>query len=1168
MDAKQLWERARKLEDKAAALKLFLQAADAGLPEACNSCGVCFMTGSGCAPDAKRAVQLFVKGADRGSTAAMVNLGRAFAKGLGVEQSDSTAFEWHTRAAKGGDRDGLFWRGVALFEGKGVKKSVKEGAQIFRVLIDNPLPYVKAYCYLGLCAGSPDEAFDWFKKGIEAKDPKSFFCLAGMYQNGNGVVADIKKALELHQSAWNEWKFVDSLVSIGVIYSKGIGGILVDDKLAYERFELAAQHQSVDATNYLGDCCLLGRGTKKDAVKAIAYFERSAALGSSVGMCKLADLIAQKNPQKSRQLFESAVGLGNTDAMVSLGQVLVHEQSTRARVLLVRASEQRNANALFVRAQWHEKGLAGLQQDLKESLELYRRALLEGSEPARLRFEELVVESLPESIKRGGKKSVARFVRDIIDDGSAVWSQVKIMVLGKEGVGKTSLYRRIRGLPVDSRMLSTDGVDIHSFRITGIADTDVSWFDFGGQAVFYPTHQFFLTSRCVYLLVFSFGDGESIERVKYWLHNINYLKHDALHPAKIVLVGTHADLFCQNSEDQDLVWASLRPFFGDHVSGYAAISCHKEGTGIDAVIEGIRLALNQANLGAIPVPRSFLVGEAFIQDARKSGKHVIDATTLRAMFPAVVSDHIMHQSLEFFMDMGLCVYEKNGLLITDPQWLAKTFAALISFKNQWTNGMVTLNNLKLVWRDQSDATIRSTMVLFEKFGVAFLRRTDDVWIIPSLLKHESTEFEWGPPHSGIVLRERKFHLSFVPYGLFARIISRLHAWCDGSGEATIKGLWQTGIVLQGELSLAAISLDADKRLFVRVKGHGLVKVVGLIASLLDDLLSSKRAESVVEQFIACPHCMNEGQRFLGPTYFDIKDCVGAVLRGNDGLLCTGHVVKLDLFDDDITFRRIGMLSDVHLDDEPFAEGGFGKIYKGRWQDTVVVAKVLKPEKTMDAMDLQKEITIMASLDHPNIVKLHGVALSPFCMVVEFCKCGDLKVALEKGLVMCEELRRKLALDMSLGLGYLHSLKPPIAHRDFRSPNILLVSLVAEDKVCAKLGDFGLSQSTEERLHLPLQTWQWMAPEAQLGDYTETCDLYSLGIVFFELYQGNGEVPFSEFSHMRQADMFKSIRAGLLRPTLPTCVPVCIRGLIEKLWSTDARLRPPASFCANFMSQNQ
>ena len=62
---------------------------------------------------------------------------------------------------------------------------------------------------------------------------------------------------------------------------------------------------------------------------------------------------------------------------------------------------------------------------------------------------------------------------------------MQVMVLGKEGVGKTHILRRLQKVSYE-RNESTNGVDINKLLLR---DKELTWFDFGGQEVFYPTHQ-------------------------------------------------------------------------------------------------------------------------------------------------------------------------------------------------------------------------------------------------------------------------------------------------------------------------------------------------------------------------------------------------------------------------------------------------------------------------------------------------------------------------------------------------------------------------------------------------------------------------------------------------------------------------------------------------------
>jgi hypothetical protein len=81
------------------------------------------------------------------------------------------------------------------------------------------------------------------------------------------------------------------------------------------------------------------------------------------------------------------------------------------------------------------------------------------------------------------------------------------------------------------------------------------------------------------------------------------------------------------------------------------------------------------------------------------------------------------------------------------------------------------------------------------------------------------------------------------------------------------------------------------------------------------------------------------------------------------------------------------------------------------------------------------------LDHPNLVKLYGVALKPLAMVLELCTgdppdlCRMIRIADSDGSISAIpfaqfpwRLRLSIALDIARGMKFLHTLTPPIVHR--------------------------------------------------------------------------------------------------------------------------------------------
>lgn len=81
------------------------------------------------------------------------------------------------------------------------------------------------------------------------------------------------------------------------------------------------------------------------------------------------------------------------------------------------------------------------------------------------------------------------------------------------------------------------------------------------------------------------------------------------------------------------------------------------------------------------------------------------------------------------------------------------------------------------------------------------------------------------------------------------------------------------------------------------------------------------------------------------------------------------------------------------------------------------------------------------------------------------------------------------------LVYIHDKK--ITHRDLKPANIFL----DKKRQKVKLGDFGLAKSIEDGMPLKgnVGTARYKAPELKDNNYTEKIDIYSLGIIIFEIY---------------------------------------------------------------------
>ncbi|CAN4084214.1 unnamed protein product [Withania somnifera] len=184
-------------------------------------------------------------------------------------------------------------------------------------------------------------------------------------------------------------------------------------------------------------------------------------------------------------------------------------------------------------------------------------------------------------------------------------------------------------------------------------------------------------------------------------------------------------------------------------------------------------------------------------------------------------------------------------------------------------------------------------------------------------------------------------------------------------------------------------------------------------------------------------------------------------------------------------------------------GFFGEVFRGIWNGTEVAVKVfLEQELTEENIeDFANEISILSRIRHPNVILFLGACTTPprLSVVTEFMEMGSLyhliHVSGQKNNLSWQR-RWKMLCDICRGLMCIHRMK--IVHRDLKSGNCL-VNKHYKVKIC----DFGLSRSLTP---IPVQdsssagTPEWMAPELIRNEpFTEKCDIFSLGVIIWELY---------------------------------------------------------------------
>ncbi|CAF0816500.1 unnamed protein product [Brachionus calyciflorus] len=456
----------------------------------------------------------------------------------------------------------------------------------------------------------------------------------------------------------------------------------------------------------------------------------------------------------------------------------------------------------------------------------------------------------PEIIKRG-TSSILSYLRRL-SSGKEICKRTKLMLVGLGEAGKTSLMNSLISASNSNKPELTDGIDIKDWVVELPDKTKLTYsiWDFAGQSVYYNSHQFFLSSRAVYFLVWNVRLGSDYAGLDFWLNSINCHAPGA----PIFIIGTHIDEVAKFTLNKEKLKARYNQICGFHFVS------NTKNIGINELVKDLLdVTLKQKYMGE-SIPSVWLNFENLVKQKSASESLVsYDYLSNLASECGIFESEEILNAIRFLNDLGSIQYfERNGLkdrVVINPQWIVNVISCVVSVKNTPIHdGKLLHVEIKNVWKNYDVSLHEWIVKLTEEFDLTFSVPEKQMHIVPCLLPEEKPDFQWqnlNPTESNTLkIKEFKvlYHFEYLPIGLFNRIQVRLYQY----GDSTI---WKNGSLLHKNNQKALMEQTANSTIEIRVQGNKPENIVFVIHEVIEALINESFNGIKYDYSFPCPDCV-------------------------------------------------------------------------------------------------------------------------------------------------------------------------------------------------------------------------------------------------------------------------------------------------------------------------
>lgn len=460
-------------------------------------------------------------------------------------------------------------------------------------------------------------------------------------------------------------------------------------------------------------------------------------------------------------------------------------------------------------------------------------------------------------------------------------NEAKMLVVGDGKVGKSSVVERLIYGTFTPQKQTTLGVDIndemkvYQSKVKGEGEPiKLNIWDFGGQEIQHSTHQFFLTTRSLYLLLVDARKGDQAGNLEYWLKLIESFGGDS----PIIIVINQIDQL-KGQRPLNLDRKALQ--YKYNIRNFIETSC-ESGDGIPELKAAIAHEVEQLKHVRDVWPREWTAIKRRLK-GMKADYIPVEKYLEICSEENLIDEDLQRSLLGLLHDLGIVIRFPGDMEVINPRWVTQgVYGLLTSPELVKAQGQFALENvgriLALIPEGEKrypSYTHRRLIDVMRHFELCF-EFTDRPghYLIPRHLHDSESNFPWDEADT----LKFQYHYETLPDSIISRFIVRMNR------HIKQQHCWKTGVFLEsGEGdNLAKIKADlVDRIIFISINGKEKTQraFLAIIRSAFEEINSNFKIE--IEQKIPIPgfpEVLVSYEELLAHEEMNVPEIVVAKLR--------------------------------------------------------------------------------------------------------------------------------------------------------------------------------------------------------------------------------------------------------------------------------------------------